>query len=155
MRKRFVRCIRMVAAGLIVAACDSESVTAPGSVKGNYYLERVDNVSLPVVFSASASERYQLLWENLYFDGNGVVTRTQRVDYENTVTGEKRSSESSVTAEYRVKGDSIEIGSFTPCPINALCVANDLGVVADGVLVVRSARYGGRELSYRAGIAID
>ena len=155
MRKSFVLCIA-VAATLFTASCDSGSITGTSSVKGLYYLERVNNTALPVVFYASESARYQLLGENLYFDGKGVVTRSQRVTYENLKTGEMRTSDASVTAEYRVKGDSIAIGYFTPCPANALCISNDAGVVADGVLLVRSARYGGpKDLSYRAAIPVD
>ena len=139
----------------MTASCSSDPLGVQ-SIVGGYYLERVSDNQLPFVFSVSASERYSLLGESLYFDGKGVVSRTQGVRYENTETGQVRTDNTTVSANYRVNGDSIEIGRFSPCPINALCIANDAGLIEVGRLLVRSPRFGGpKELSYRKAIAID
>lgn len=42
--------------------------------------------------------------------------------------------------EYMITGDSITVGSFKPCPPNALCARNRVGKLSDSTLTLS---YGG------------
>jgi len=70
--------------------------------------------------------------------------RTVRVDRTLRLTdGDGVATTESTTwrVEYRVRDGRVELGSFTPCPPNALCLANDVGTFQDGAISVVSAQY--------------
>jgi hypothetical protein len=105
--------------------------TAPPTPSARLYvLESVNGQPVPVNLGGSTS----VLWATLTLD---VAGKAITVDHVKSVfQGNASESTYSLRREYRIRGDSIEIGSFTPCPPGALCVANQLGVVADSTVAL-------------------
>ena len=113
----------------LTMAC--HDTTAPPTQSARLYvLESVNRQPVPVNLGGSRS----VLWATLTLDvaGNAIT-----VDHIKSVF-QNNSSENtySVRREYRVRGDSIEIGSFKPCPPGALCIANTVGVIADSTVAL-------------------
>jgi hypothetical protein len=101
---------------------------------------------------------YLLLSEKLVFDGKGSVHRERVTSWANTVTGAGGQVTDSFTRDYRIRGDTVEIGSWAgnPCPIDAagnesplaragespprfdvsICEASELGTFTTGELVL-------------------
>jgi len=105
--------------------------TAPPAQSARVYvLESVNGQPVPVFLGGSTT----VVWATLTLDvaGNAITVDHNRSVFQNT------SSENtySVRREYRVRGDSIEIGAFKPCPPGALCIANTLGVIADSTVAL-------------------
>ena len=59
----------------------------------------------------------------------------------------------SVELQYRRVGTRIEVGSFTACPPNALCVANDTGTISGAGIILTGYRYGSRSAVSLARVA--
>jgi hypothetical protein len=103
--------------------------TAPATPRTRLYvLESVNGRPVPVNLGGSDS----VLWATLALDpaGNAIT-----VDHIKSVF-QNNSSEStySLRFEYRIRGDSIEIGSFQPCP--DICAGNRVGVISDSTVVL-------------------
>ncbi len=93
-------------------------------------LESVNGQSLPAGIGGSNS----VLWATLTLDAAGNAVN---VDHIKSVFQNNASENTySLRREYRIRGDSIEIGSFKPCPPGADCIGNQLGVVADSTVAL-------------------
>jgi hypothetical protein len=124
MKKILVRLVGF-AGFCVIASCSEPTSTL--DLQGDFYLSQVDSRPLPALIWTSADERFLVTAESLSFDGHGTVTRTTAERFENTHTGAVRSELITRTAQYKVTNSSLEIGSFTPCPADAICVGNDIG----------------------------
>lgn len=106
-----------------------------------YRLVRVNGAPPPATLWQQADgSSATLLAEELTFQAVGTVriARSLRLtDAAAVATDEARSW----AAEYRVRDRRIEMGSFTPCPPNALCIANDVGTLQVDAIVIESGRY--------------
>jgi hypothetical protein len=133
----------------LLVACKSDNPVAPISLSGKYALEQANNSPLPFLFSTSPSFRYTLLGDTLNFDGRGGVVRS-RVFLEKNLTDDSiRLIPASIPMQYRISDGTIEIGSFSGCPADAICVANDKGTLQPGSLSLVSGFYSGTLLDYR------
>lgn len=124
MKKTLVSLIG-VAGVCVIASCSEPLSTV--DLKGDYSLSQVDGKPLPALIWTSGEQRFLVTGESLSFDGHGTVTRATGERFENTTTGAVRTEVVRRTAHYRIMNSTIEIGSFTPCPVDAICVANDIG----------------------------
>jgi hypothetical protein len=146
MSRNVVRCLTLV---VLISACRAEDTVSPNSLLGTYFLEQANSAPLPLLLSASAPWRYSLVAESLTFDGDGRVARARIIREENSATGKISTITSSLGLQYRVGRRTVEIGSFTPCPANALCVGNDTGVVTGETISLVSNSYNRAQLTYR------
>jgi hypothetical protein len=114
--------------GLTIGCHDSTAPATPSSQL--YVLESVNGQSVPVNLGGSTT----IVWATLTLD---VVGNATTVDHNRSVfQGDSSENTVSLRRQYRVRGDSIEIGSFTPCPPGADCIGNTLGVLADSSIAL-------------------
>ena len=140
------------------AACSALTAPAPGSEAGRYAAVTSASAPVPLVTDSSADEFGVLLADTLALDGRGGAVRTfafrraHRTLRTDTIYRFRASIEYRVTRATLGAEPRIELGSFRPCPPNALCVPNDTGVVRAGrILLVRRARQGDVRLLYERG----
>jgi len=131
---------------LALAACDTFATSASNRLTGSYELVRVGGESVPVEVWRGYGVSGVLESERLEFSADGSVIRSNRFVETDLGTGTENVIDHTWEMEYRRNGRSIEIGRFTPCPPNALCVPNDVGTVRDGRLELESSYWtsGGR-----------
>lgn len=158
MKTRFVGFaqLRIIALGSLLACSDPTGPEA--ALRGEFVLSSVGGSPLPVVWAWAPDMNYLLLSEKLVFDGRGSVYRERVTSWENTVTGAGGQVTDTFTRDYRIRADTVEIGSWAgnPCPINAsvtgatpaqragpsprfdvsLCEASELGIFTTGELVL-------------------
>jgi hypothetical protein len=158
MKTRFVGFtqLRTIALGSLLACSDPTGPEA--ALRGEFVLSSVGGSPLPVVWAWAPDMTYLLLSEKLVFDGKGSVYRERVTSWENTVTGAGGQVTDTFTRDYRIRVDTVEIGSWAgnPCPINAsrtraplaqarqspprfevsLCEASELGTFTGAELVL-------------------
>jgi hypothetical protein len=124
--------MNLLVMALAMAACSNESTRPGPRVTQNYVLESLDGRSLPTIFE-SDDVTLTALSGTLALDSTGSSTSITHV---NQVPDNFGPNEYDTVArgEYRFRGDSIEIGSFSKC--QDLCVPNRLGVVSDSSLTL-------------------
>jgi hypothetical protein len=120
--------VLVLALGLTMGCHDSTAPAAPSSQL--YVLQSVNGQPVPVNPGGSTT----VVWATLTLDvvGNALTVDHIRSAFQND------SSESTIAfrRQYRIRGDSIEIGSFTPCPPGADCVGNSMGVLSDSSIAL-------------------
>lgn len=146
---RIVRGMVCLAAAASLMACGDPTAPAEAALEGPFSLKSVNDTPVPVVVSTSGDVRQLLTSDHVTFDGKGSVNRTRVIRHENIASGQVTIYSHSFTQDYRVRGDSVEIGSFIPCPINALCAPNEVGTFAANEVVLTTLFYGGRKLTFR------
>ena len=136
------RSARTAAIVLAAAACGGDGLDpARSELNGRYALAAAEGAPLPLVlWTESSGASAALLADTLAFTPDGRVTRT-RVLRHTDARGTVATETAAFTVEYRRRAHSIEIGRFTPCPINAICVGNDVGTLFPPVLHLRSSMY--------------
>ena len=94
----------------------------------------VDGPSLPALIGAQAGDSTFLVADTIHFLAGGRAERSVRY----ARRGVYGASETPFrwTQDFELTGARLEIGSFTPCPPNASCVANEIGVVAGDALTL-------------------
>jgi hypothetical protein len=83
-----------------------------------------------------------VLGDTIEFDGAGTAVRALRIRRAGSIHEVDTVYDLRRAMEYRLDGTRIEIGSFRPCPIDAICVANDTGRVDGAVLTLGSSLTG-------------
>ena len=108
-----------------VASIACHDPSGPVTVSALFVLESIGGREVPTSILRIQDPPELILWASLSLDkaGKALMTDARRdmihggdVTYTNTF-------------DYRIDGDRIEIGSFQPCPINAICAANWLGTI--------------------------
>lgn len=125
-------CLILLGTGL--SCRDATEPPAP-LVSKLFLLESVNDRSLPTIVSAGAGDTTQVLWSSVTLDATGHALTVHHLSHvylqypaeDNTIA---------LHQEYRIKGDSIEIGSFQPCPPGAMCVGNLHGELTDSTLAI-------------------
>ena len=118
----------------LTMACH-ESTAPPRTVSGLYVLESVNGRPLPTFVYSGQADTTFILSATLTLDGAGNAVRTEHWRY---VYPPNRTDEATTTflREYRIIGDIITVGSFTPCGINALCEGNKVGKLTSTTLTL-------------------
>jgi hypothetical protein len=154
MRHAFVRqrCLVCCAAlGLLATACGLLG-TEPslGTEAGRYVATSLATAAggrpLPALTDSSAEEFGVLLADTLELDGRGGARRAFAIRRANRTFGTDTVYRLAGSLAYRRAGKHVEIGSFTPCPANALCIGNDTGTVTADGLALTAPRFGGARL---------
>lgn len=131
--------LTLVAVLLALSSC--QDATAPVA-SGIFVLRDIAGDTPPVTYYSGTDGTYSVLADTIELDGAGtayrtlLIRRTASIYGADTVYGTRR------PMEYRAEGTRIEIGSFRPCPINALCVANDTGRIEGVTMTLGTARTG-------------
>jgi hypothetical protein len=114
--------------GLTMGCHDS---TAPATPSPQLYvLESVNGQPVPANVDGSTN----IVWATLTLD---VVGNATTVDHRQSVfQGNSSETTIAVRRQYRISGESIEIGSFTPCPLGADCIGNTFGVLSDSSIAL-------------------
>lgn len=126
----------------LLAACDDDGLGPEMRLAGERYrLARANGQPLPALLWQDTDGRSAaLVAEELTFEPLRMVRvhRTLRL----TDAAGVATTESGIwRLEYRLRDGRIELGSFTPCPPNAACIANDVGTLHGDAIVVESGRY--------------
>ncbi len=114
---------------VLVSSIGCDSTTAPPSVSGYFVLQTINSRALPTFLAATPGNTATIVSSTLTLNtaGKAVVTEHRQDIFQGDGTY-------STTLDYRIHGTQIEIGSFSPCPINALCAANWIGTFTPGGL---------------------
>ena len=112
-------------AAALTMACH-ESTAPPQMVAGVYFLKSINGRPLPAFVYAGQADTTFMLDATLTLDGAGNAVRIEHWRY---VYQPNRTDEATSTfhREYRITGDNITVGIFSPCPANALCEGNKVG----------------------------
>src|SRR5262249_25481263 len=123
-------------AGLVAALCACDSGRSGGpraSVRaGTYALTSVDGHPPAVPTDSTAQEWGQIRADTLVFSSDSRVERHIVFRRVNTVLGSDVVYRPNLELEYRLEGERLEIGSFSPCSIAAICLPNDVGIYFPG-----------------------
>jgi hypothetical protein len=102
---------------------------------GAYDLRESPDVSLPYPFPILGSTdnvSHSLLGETLTFTADGVVTRVRTI--QRILNGKDSTYTIELQQEYRMWGDSIEVGRSPLCGATEYCIGNDAGRISvDGI----------------------
>ena len=120
--------VLLLGLGLTIGCHDSTAPATPSSQL--YVLESVNGQPVPVNLGGSTT----IVWATLTLD---VVGNATTVDHSRSVfQGDSSENTVALRRQYRVRGDSIEIGSFTPCPLGVDCIGNSLGALSDSSIAL-------------------
>ena len=107
--------------------CDG-STSPPETASGLYILQTINGRPLPAYTSAGQADTSFVLSATLILDDAGNALRAERWRYVYQPNG---SDEGTFTAhvKYRINGDNITVGTFTPCPPLSICEGNKVGKI--------------------------
>jgi hypothetical protein len=136
-----VRRLVILALFSLVASACRETTAGPTPTPGQFLLESIGGLPLPHTVDRGGGDRLTIFWATLTLepDGDAITATHWRVTY----PGYTEEQTSTSRQEYRIRGDTIIIGSFRPCPINAICMANREGLLNDSILLLAEAELPG------------
>jgi hypothetical protein len=118
-----------IASFAVVLAChDANGPQAPGAEAGVYVARALEGRSIPALIDSGPLGFAVLDADTVILDGLGGAVRATTSHHVSATYGAS-AAHFRITLAYRLRGDSIEIGSFRPCPPNADCVGNERGVL--------------------------
>ena len=117
-----------------ILAC--RDTTGPERISAFFSLQSVSGQPLPAVIFSDATITRTVVSSTLQLDtqGHAIITEADREDAQGIVTEPIFTA----TLDYRLRGDQIEIGSFTMCPPNALCASDATGTISNGILTLNN-----------------
>jgi hypothetical protein len=143
--------IRRGSLAVLVAALSACNSSGPGGPRqsvpaGTYVMTSVNGHAPAVTTDSSAHEWGQIIADTLIFVSDTKVQRHLVIRRVDTVYGSDNVYRPMVELEYRLDGERIEMGSFSPCP--DLCVRNDVGTYSpgDGSISLTTYWYGAAPL---------
>jgi hypothetical protein len=121
---------------LLVSSIACSDATSPERISGFFVLQSVDGQAIPVVLFTEPTRTLTVVSSTVMLDnqGHAIITDSYRDDSQGVVTTPIYTA----TFQYRLHGDEIEIGSFTPCGPAAICAANATGTIANGILTLNN-----------------
>jgi hypothetical protein len=131
------------------AGCDGDPFASGRAPRGEYELVAVNGAPLPAVVLDYGGVVHTLHRQRLKFDGAGRVEFTRVLEVVSPHDGEAGMRGDFREFEYRVRGRFVDIGSFAPCPPQAICVGFVTGDIRGRSLVVPSLFYVKHEMVYR------
>ena len=137
------RSLIFAACGIFALACHSSTEPTFGTAIGRFVATTLDVHALPAKLDSSATGFTALVADTLELDGDGGARRAFTVRSVDQSTGAETVHHVSLQLEYRVNGSRIEVGFFGPCAADAVCLANDVGVVTPVSVSLSTHLYGG------------
>jgi hypothetical protein len=127
------RTMKFLVFALTIACHDA---TGPERITTFYALQSVNGQPIPAVLFSEATRTRTVVSSTLRLDeeGHAFITESDTENLQGVVSNQIFTA----TLEYRLHGGQIEIGSFTPCPPNALCAANATGTISNGILTLNN-----------------
>lgn len=118
----------------LTMACH-ESTAPPRMVSGLYVLESVNGQPVPAIVAAGQADTNFVLSATVSLDpaGNAVTAEHWRYVHQPNQTEEGTLI---LRQEYRITDHSITVGSFKPCPANAICIGNRVGKLTGTTLTL-------------------
>ena len=137
----------------LTMAC-SDPTQPPERVSQDFLLESINGQPLPAVVNAGPDDTTRILSGTIRFDlaGNAFSAEHWRRVYPVNRTDENTLS---LLQEYRITDGDIVVGSFTPCPPNALCIGNKIGMITESTLTLSYDYPNAPVYFYRRLIPID
>jgi hypothetical protein len=131
-------CLKALLPAVALTMACHESTSPPQLASGVYVLETVNSQGVPAILIASQTDTSFMLSATLTLDGAGHAVRSE---HWRNVYQPNHVEEGTFTAnaEYRITGDNITVGSFQPCPYNALCEGNKVGKFTSTTLTLAYA----------------
>ena len=109
--------------------CDTATATAPAGLTTHYQLRAINGRQLPTYLAPTPGSTATIVSSSLFLSTDGKAVMVER--RQDIVLGEGTYMNS---FDYRIDGNQIEIGSFEPCPSNAICAANRIGTFSSAGL---------------------
>jgi hypothetical protein len=110
---------------LFVATLGCDDSTAPIKIPTQFVLENINGRPLPTYLAPTPGLTPDILSASLTFEEGGKAVMTEhRREFDGTETTITN------TFDYRFHGNSVEVGSFTPCPPDANCFRTFKGTVS-------------------------
>jgi hypothetical protein len=110
---------------LFAATIGCHDTTGPIRIPTQFVLENINGRPVPTFLLATPGLTPTILWASLTFEeaGKAVMSEHRRAfdGTETTITN---------TFDYRIHGNQVEVGSFTPCAPNANCIGTYKGTIA-------------------------
>jgi hypothetical protein len=114
----------------------SDAVNPPrATISRLFALQSVDGRPLPTIISAGAGDTTQVLWSTVTLDSTGQAVTVYHLSHAYLQYGSEENTYT-LRQQYRLKGDSIEIGGFGGCPPGAMCASNRHGRITDSTLAI-------------------
>jgi hypothetical protein len=118
----------------LTMAC-SDPTRPPERVSQFFLLESINGQPLPAIVNAAPGDTTRILSATVNFDlaGNAFTAERWRRVYP-----VNQADEATLTLDqkYRITRGTIIVGSFTPCPPNALCIGNKIGTITESTLTL-------------------
>ena len=113
-----------------------DTTAPPERISASFVLETVSGQPLPAILFSEPTRTLTVVSSTLTLtmDGHAFMSESHRDDSQGIVT----TPTFTATLDYRLHGDQIEIGSFTPCPIGAFCLENATGTLSNGTLTLKN-----------------
>ena len=124
----------LVVAVLLLAACH-EATAPPKLVSRMYVLASVDGRALPALISAGAGDTTHILSSTVILTSNGEALTVNRFRHIYLQYPAEENADT-LTQQYRIKGDSIEIGGFGGCEGPVMCASNIHGSISDSAMSI-------------------
>jgi hypothetical protein len=115
-------------------AC-SEPTRPPERVSQDFLLESINGQPLPAVVNAAPGDTTRILSATVSFDLAGNAFTSERWSRVYSVNQTDQGT-LALQQEYRITSGEIVVGSFTPCPPNAICAGNKIGTITESTLTL-------------------
>jgi hypothetical protein len=135
---------------LLVAAIGCHDSFGP-KLPATYDLVNINGRGIPTYFSPTPGPTPTVLFASLTLDNEGKAFWLEaRREFDGSQTT------ISYNFDYRIRFNQIEIGSFSPCPINANCVGTYKGKISNEALSlnVQATHAGAIVYNYRKSIGL-
>jgi hypothetical protein len=118
----------------VLPACH-EATAPPNRISRMYVLASVAGSPLPAIISAGAGDTTHILSSTVILTptGQALTVNHFRNVYLQYPAGENTDT---LTQQYRIKGDSIEIGGFGGCEGPVMCAGNVHGSISDSAMAI-------------------
>jgi hypothetical protein len=128
---RLRRLIALPLIGVLAVGCSDPA--APPTIEATYVLQSVAGNPLPYTIPEDGGT-FTVFSASLQLLSNGDAITVER--WRRTYPGYDEEQTSTWTFQYRISGENITVGFFTPCPDNASCVANRQGLIRNSTLTI-------------------
>jgi len=102
---------------VLVSTLACHNAAGPPSLPAEFVLDNINGRPLPTYLASTPGPTATIFSANLTLDGSGNAVMTEH--RQDVLRGDFRST---ITLDYRINGNTIELGCFRPHPANLLCI---------------------------------